>query len=282
MEDPLKIYSDILSISNEEGTSDGAKKGWLTRKRGGDGTWEPENWNDDKETKLNEWIDEDPFIENQIKDIKNMDSTIKALQDFKESDDDYGIRKRDIDNYEEGMHGDYESDTIYKYDVDKKIEGIKKEKQGLEEYNDHMENYYSNIIDKEGELENDLDKELLGFNLGYNGSDIDESLFTDEFSERDDPNREINKEYYENLMTWEIDEMIHDKSEWSRDIIRNWSKQGARWDKHDQNQYLPQKSKREYAIKAMKKIEKEHTYYKKVLQQNLNIVSYLNNLKNEM
>ena len=262
MEDPLKIYSDILSISNEEGTSDGAKKGWLTRKRGGDGKWEPENWNDDKETKLNEWIDEDPFIENQTKDIKNMDSTIKALQDFKESDDDYGIRKRDIDNYEEGMHGDYESDTIYKYDVDKKIEGIKKEKQGLEEYKDRME--------------------ILGFNLGYNGSDIDESLFTDEFSERDDPNREINKEYYENLMTWEIDEMIHDKSEWSRDIIRNWSKQGARWDKHDQNQYLPQKSKREYAIKAMKKIEKEHTYYKKVLQQNLNIVSYLNNLKNEM
>jgi len=279
MEDPLKIYNDILSISNEEGTSDGAKKGWLTRKRGGDGKWEPENWNDDKETKLNEWIDEDQFIKNQTKDIKNMDSTIKALQDFKESDDDYGIRKRDIDNYEEGMHGDYESDTIYKYDVDKKIEGIKKEKQGLEEYNDYMENYFSNIIDKEDELENDLDKELLGFNLGYNGSDIDESLVTDEFSVRDDPNREDNKEYYENMNEWEIDEKIHDKSEWSRDIIRNWAKQGARWDKHDQNQYLPQKSKREYAIKAMKKIEKEHAYYKKVLQQNLNIVIYLNSLK---
>ena len=279
MEDPLKIYNDILSISNEEGTSDGAKKGWLTRKRGGDGKWEPENWNDDKEDKLNKWIDEDPFIKNQTKDIENMDSTIKALQDFKESDDDYGIRKRDIDNYEEGMHGDYESDTIYKYNVDKKIEGIKKEKQGLEEYNDHMENYYSNIIDKGDILENDLDKELLGFNLGYNGSDIDESLVTDEFSERDDPNREINKEYYENMRTWEIDEKIHDKSEWSRDIIRNWSKQGARWDKHDQNQYLPQKTKREYAIKAMKKIEKEHEHYKKVLQQNLNIVSYLSNLK---
>ena len=279
MEDPLKIYNDILSISNEEGTSDGAKKGWLTRKRGGDGKWEPENWNDDKETKLNEWIDEDFIVDHNKRDIKNMDSTIKALQDFKESGDDYGIRKRDIDNYEEGMHGDYESDTIYKYDVDKKIEGIKKEKQGLEEYNDHMENYYSNIIDKEGELENDLDKELLGFNLGYNGSDIDESLVTDEFSVRDDPNREDNKEYYENMNEWEIDEKIHDKSKWSRDIIRNWSKQGARWDKHDQNQYLPQKSKREYAIKAMKKIEKEHAYYKKVLQQNLNIVSYLNSLK---
>jgi hypothetical protein len=279
MEDPLKIYNDILSISNEEGTSDGAKKGWLTRKRGGDGKWEPENWNDDKETKLNEWIDEDQFIKNQTKDIKNMDSTIKALQDFKESGDDYGIRKRDIDNYEEGMHGDYESDTIYKYNVDKKIEGIKKEKQGLEEYNDYMENYFSNIIDKEDELENDLDKELLGFNLGYNGSDIDESLVTDEFSVRDDPNREDNKEYYENMNEWEIDEKIHDKSKWSRDIIRNWSKQGARWDKHDQNQYLPQKTKREYAIKAIKRIEGIHKAKRETLQKNINLVSYLNSLK---
>lgn len=283
MEDPLKIYNDILSISNEEGTSDGAKKGWLTRKRGGDGKWEPENWNDDKETKLNEWIDEDFIVDHNKRDIKNMDSTIKALQDFKESGD-RTIDEYDIDNYHGGSHSNdtFDGHIIYKYDIDKRIEYIEKDKQEKQEYNDNMENYFSNIIDKEDELENDLDKEILGFQIGYNGKDIDESLVTDEFDHTYDPNRETNKEYFENMNEWEIDEKIDETRIDSRDVIRSWAKYGAKWDKHDQNQYLPQKTKREYAIKAIKRIEGIHKAKIETLQKNLNLVSYFNSLKNEM
>ena len=272
MEDPLKIYNDILSISNEEGTSDGAKKGWLTRKRGGDGKWEPENWNDGKETKLNEWLDEDLSVDLHKQDIKNMDSTIKSLQDFKESGE-QSIDEYDIDGYYDDGY-DSVSRFISRYDIDKRIEHIEKQKQKKQEYNDHMENYYSNIIDKEDEIETDLDKEILGFQIGYNGS-IDDSLVTDDFSDYYDPS----KTNYKDLPEWRIDEMIDDAKMHSRDMIRRWSNKGSKWSTHDQNQYLPQKPKREYAIKAMKKIEKEHEHIKKALQQNLNIVSYLNSLK---
>lgn len=36
MEDPLKIYNEVIGIASgkEDGTSDGAKKGWITRKQG--------------------------------------------------------------------------------------------------------------------------------------------------------------------------------------------------------------------------------------------------------
>ena len=276
MEDPLKIYSDILAIAYEEGTSDGARKGWLTRKRGGDGKWEPENWNDDKENKLNEWLDEDTLVNMNKRWMNQLDSTVNALQDFKESGE-QSIDEYDIDGYYDNGY-DSVGRYIHRYDIDKRIEHIEKQKQKKQEYNDHMENYYSNIIDKEEDgTETDLDKEILGFQIGYKGS-IDDSLVTDDFSDFYDPS----KNNYKDLPEDRIDDIIDDATMHSRDMIRRWSKKGSKWGTHDQNQYLPQKPKREYAIKAMKKIEEEHEHIKKALQQNLNIVNYLNNLKNEM
>ena len=275
MEDPLKIYSDILAIAYEEGTSDGARKGWLTRKRGVDGKWEPENWNDDKENKLNEWLDEDTLVNMNKQDMNQLDSTINSLQDFKESGE-QSIDEYDIDGYNDGGY-DNTSRYIHRYDIDKRIEHIEKQKQKKQEYNDHMENYYSNIIDKEDEIETDLDKEILPFQIGYKGS-IDDSLVTDDFSDFYDPS----KTNYKDLPEDRIDDIIDDVTMNSRDTIRIWSKKGSKWSTHDQNQYLPQKPKREYARKAIKKSEEEQENIKKVLQQNLNIVNYLNNLKNEM
>lgn len=90
MEDPADIYDEITGIakSKEEGTSDGAKKGWLTRKRGGKAPDE-DDWNkpveyddyddlnkDQMDTEMNRYFDDFDYdtIKSQFNSDKSMAS----------------------------------------------------------------------------------------------------------------------------------------------------------------------------------------------------------------
>jgi len=233
------------------------------------------------EDRLTGYMNDDDGVQWKLKEIKEMTSTKEALLDFKSSGKQL-IDEYDIENFNVGDYDDYDSGHyVYRYSVNRMVDSIDEQVETLQEEVDWTEKYYSNLVNHSGSIVSPISKSIDELSDQFYESEIDQSLITDEFEHVSDPNREGNKEYYEKLDHWDIDDEIAKIREYiSKDLTRRNAKLNAKWFTYDQNQYVTDKSKRRYAIKKLEELEEHQNHIKSVYQKELNLYDYLTKLKN--
>jgi hypothetical protein len=137
MVDPLDVYKEVIEIArgNEAGTSDGAKKGWLTRRRGGKAPDESEYDNyddlneDQMDTEMNRYFDD--FDYDTIKSQFNSDKPM-ASPEIDDNRMKLGSKNNIMSDQLAGQNGEIKDQAMYDYFEGGKGDQIIKDKLGSE------------------------------------------------------------------------------------------------------------------------------------------------------